>query len=279
MDNGYPVDMYLPTLARAKEAGFLPDDANPIQETRLAALIVQAAVMRRRTWTEEKALPPHMVAGLEQGTPPAPTQFEIVNHLRVDQQAHIACRACAEMPGYRRCRICGGRGVAGLKERPCSCNNGYVRCPNCEGTGQTNQVLLRYYNDEPAWMAELYMPVELTHIPALFQLESTLESTVGVSNVLPECLRCHDLSDRSIGSAYRGGDKKIRPDFRGFDFSDTIDKALSGLRAFGAGMQIVHYDVKAYAWPLLWLRYPQDVHVAIYTSPEGELLQFQGPAA
>lgn len=276
MNERDPVNLYLPTLIRAKEAGLLPDWALPLQEVHFAALVVQASLMRRRTWTEEKSLPPHMLASIPQGAPPVPTQFEVINYLRLDERVEVACKACVELPGYRRCRICGGSGVIGTKKRPCSCNNGYVKCPNCEGTAISSQVRLRYYSDEPGWMAELYMPTELVHVPAFFKLESTLEGAVGVSNVLPECLRCHDLSERSGGSAYRGGEKKIKPDFRGYDFSDTIDKALSGLRAFGAGMQVVHYDIKAYAWPLLWLSYPRDLHIALYVSPSGELLKFEG---
>lgn len=253
----------------------LPDWANPLQETHFAALIVQVSMMRRRTWVEEKNLPAHMLASIPQGNPPAPTQFEMVSYLRLDERVDVACSACAELPGYRRCRICGGSGTVGINKRPCSCNNGYVQCPSCNGTAISSRVRLRYYSDEPAWMAELYMPSELIHVPAFFKLESTLESAVGVSNILPECLRCHDLSERTGGSAYRGGEKKIRPDFKGFDFSDTIDKALAGLRALGGGVQVVHYDIKAYAWPLLWLRYPQDLHIALYVSPEGELLKFE----
>jgi hypothetical protein len=138
---------------------------------------------------------------------------------------------------------------------------------------------MRYYSDEPAWLRELYMPSELVHEPSLFTFESTLERAIGLDQEAPECLRCHDLNDRASGSAYRGGERQKRPDFRGYDFSDTVDKALAGLSALGAGMPVPLYAIQAFAWPILWLRYLDEGHMAVYAGRDGQLKVFQGAAA
>jgi hypothetical protein len=143
----------------------------------------------------------------------------------------------------------------------------------------TNRVRLSYYIDEPAWMREAYLPSEMLHDPALFGFESRLEDTIVLESEINECLRCHDLSDTTQGTAYRGGAKKKTPDFKGYDFADSVDKALSGLRALGAGMQVVRYAIKAYAWPVLWLRYSYGPSVAVFAGRDGLLRWFTGASS
>jgi hypothetical protein len=112
----------------------------------------------------------------------------------------------------------------------------------------------------------------------MFSLESTLEKTIESTKDLPECLRCHDLSDRAVGgTAYRGGERRKKPDFHGYDFADTIEKALAGLTALGGGSAVALYDIRAYAWPLIWLRYADAPDIAIFAGRDGELHAFSGP--
>jgi hypothetical protein len=114
----------------------------------------------------------------------------------------------------------------------------------------------------------------VTHATALFSFESAFERTIGLDVMPPEGLRCHDLSDRVSGTAYRGGNKKQKPEFRGHDFSDTIDKALAGLAQLTAGAAVPLYDIRAYAWPILWLRYGSTDDIAVFTNREGSLQAF-----
>lgn len=272
-----PAAPYLPTLVRAQAEGLALPDCRVAEERRVAALIVHATILRRKTWSEEKELPPSMIASLPDGEPQPPADLEPRTSVRLTSVTPVAtCAACAETPGRRRCRICGGTGALALSKKSCSCDEGFVKCPSCDGEVVTNRVRLSYYVDEPAWMREAYLPSELLHEPSLFGLESRLEKTIELESEIAECLRCHDLSDSTQGTAYRGGSKRKAPDFKGYDFVDAVDKALAGLKALGAGMQVVRYAIRAYAWPILWLRYSGGPNVAVFAGRYGSLVAFSG---
>lgn len=261
---------YLPTLEGALREGVDIPAVQPVEQQRLALLVVHAAVVRRTSWTEEEVRP---VPGLALGEPPPPEDFETRHHVRVDARlGELPCAACKETPGLRRCRICGGKGMVGRNN--CSCDKGHIPCPTCEGTGRNKRVRLRYYTDAPGLMCEAYMPSQVGFVPGLFKLESTMESDIGFQSAMPEALRCHDLTGKVSGTAYRGGERRVSPDFLGHEFGDAIDKAIAGLSAFTAGA--VRYDIRAYAWPFLWLRYPDDHDVAVYRTRGGTLRAFGG---
>jgi hypothetical protein len=277
IESNDPAAPYLPTLVRAQAEGLPLPEGRPAEERRVAALIVQATILRRKTWSEEKVLPPSMLPNLPQGEPPPPADLEPRTSVRLTNVTPIAtCSVCTETPGRRTCRVCRGRGTLAISKTACTCQGGYVKCPSCDGGVVTNRVRMSYYLDEPAWMREAYLPSELLHEPSLFGLESRLENAIVLRSEIAECLRCHDLSDTTQGSAYRGGAKKKTPDFKGYDFVDTIDKALAGLKALGAGMQVVRYAIRAYAWPVLWLRYSGGPSVAVFAGRDGSLVAFTG---
>ncbi|HZF54464.1 MAG TPA: hypothetical protein VE093_37715 [Polyangiaceae bacterium] len=272
-----PAAPFLPTFVRAQSEGLPLPEGRPAEERRLSALIVHATILRRRTWSEEKVLPPSMIPNIPQGGPPSAADLEPRTTVRLSGVTPLAgCAACARTPGRRACRICGGTGMLAYSQRPCTCEGGTIKCPSCDGGTITNRVRLSYYVDEPAWMREAYLPSELLHEPSLFGLESNLERTIGLNGEIVECLRCHDLSDTTQGTAYRGGAKKKAPDFKGYDFADAVEKALGGLKALGAGMQVVHYAIQAYAWPVLWLRYSGGPSVAVFAGRDGSLVAFSG---
>ena len=277
IESNDPAAPYLPTLTRAQSEGLPLPEGRIAEERRVAALIVQATILRRKTWSEEKVLPKSMIPNLPQGEPPPPDSLEPRTSVRLMNVMSMAtCSVCVHTPGKRKCRICNGTGRLAFSQVSCSCNGGFIDCPSCEGGVVTNRVRLSYYLDEPAWMREAYLPSEMLHDPSLFGLESTLENTIVLGSEIAECLRCHDLSDTTQGSAYRGGSKKKTPDFKGYDFADTVDKALSGLKALGAGMQVVRYAIRAYAWPVLWLRYSGGPSVAVFAGRDGSLMSFAG---
>ena len=59
-----------------------------------------------------------------------------------------------------------------------------------------------------------------------------------------------------------------------------IERALESLKALGGGMQVLHHDVRAYAWPLLRLSYPNPKQparprdVALYVDRTGTMRAF-----
>ena len=57
----------------------------------------------------------------------------------------------------------------------------------------------------------------------------------------------------------------------------TIEKAVEALRATGAKGRIVAQAVRAYAWPLLWLRYRMPEREAVVFADPGGALQVFPP--
>ncbi|MRG94189.1 hypothetical protein [Polyangium spumosum] len=263
---------YFPTLEAARTWLPLPP-GEPTAAERLVMLVVHAALIRRTSWVEDVESAP---ATLSRGEPPPPDDLEVHHHVRIDANlGGGACAACTASPGKRRCRVCGGAGVLFGGGTRCSCDEGFIKCPTCGGTTQANRVRLRYYTDTPAFLNEAYMPTHITAVPSLFGLESRMEQDIQFQHALPEELRCHDLTGRVAGSAYRGGERKVRPEFHGHDFGDAIDKALAGLAGIGAGSTVVRHVIRAYAWPFLRLRWGMEDDVVVYVNRAGEM-KFHG---
>ncbi len=267
---------YLPTPERASNEGLELPAGEPRMQRRLVLLVVRAAVMRRFSWTEDSARFRNL-PDLEPGVPPIPTDFEARHYMRLDSElSEQQCRTCFDSPGRMRCRVCGGAGkLFGGKHR-CSCDKGFVACPTCGGAAIHTRVRVRYFSDDPALVHEAYVPGEVASVPALFGVERAIEDDAALLGDLPEALRCHDLSGRVGGSAYRGGTRTVRPTFHGHDFGDTIDQALAGLQKLSAGAQILRYDIRAYAWPIVWLRYPTQQEIVLYVDQRGTLKAFRG---
>lgn len=271
------VSVYLPTLEKLRAAplfdGGIPA-GEPIEIERLAMLVVQAALVRRTSWTEEVTNAPGY---LQRGEPPPPVDDQPRHHVRIDERlGGGACLACMERRGFRRCRVCGGRGRIMNDTLICSCTNGWVPCSNCGGKGETDRVRLRYYSDTPAYLNEAYMPTHIAQNPALFRLETFMEEELNMLKTPPEELRCHDLTGEVAGTAYRGGQKKLRPQFHGYDFGDAIEQALAGLAAAGAGANVARYQVRAYAWPFLRLRWEDRPNLVTYINRMGSVCVFRG---
>jgi hypothetical protein len=268
---------YVPTLEKLRAATYLdivPPLGEPQEVERVAMLVVQAALVRRTSWTEEVQNAPGY---LQRGEPPPPVDDQPRHHVRIDERLGGAtCLACLDRPGFRRCRVCGGRGRIMNDTQLCSCKAGWVPCANCGGHVQIERVRLRYFSDTPAYLNEAYMPTHIAQNGGLFSLETFMEKDLNLVRTPPEELRCHDLTGEVQGTAYRGGNKKIRPSFHGHDFGDSIDLALAGLAAAGAGAKVARYQVRAYAWPFLHLQWADGRHWAVYTDRSGSIRVFRG---
>ena len=279
---------FVPTLAAARAAGLPLPPGEPIEQEKWSALVVIAAALRRRTWKEWITSHPANLGPI--GTkPPPPDDFVPKTQAVLEQLGiQMPCAACLYSPGKRRCRVCNGSGfyrTAGAGRLvPCSCEKGYVPCPTCRGTQVTHHMEVRFFEDTPAVMRELYLPSHLPCYPGLFKLESAMEEAASMEQLPPEELRCHDLTGKIGGSAYRGGSRVERPHFEGHDFGDTIDRALDQLKAFQGGFQIMRYEVRAYAWPLLRLRYEgrvlgTPIEAALFYNRNGVLLMHSDAAS
>ena len=171
--------------------------------------------MRRRSWKDDIWAPPESVAHLERGAPPAPETFAGGTYATVESVGEaVTCMACSLSPGKRRCRVCNGTGFVKQIGKPapvrCSCDKGYVPCPTCGGKASANRITLRYYEDTPVMMREFWVPSHLPCHAPLFGLERAMEESIDLSKEPPEELRCHDLTGRVGGSAYRGGTRVAR---------------------------------------------------------------------
>lgn len=279
---------FVPTLDRARAAGLpLPLDP-PIAEERWSALVVIATILRRRSWKEEIFRHPDSVAHIPRKPPVEPDMLGPGTHVAVEDIGDLGrCPDCADTPGLRKCRVCGGTGAlrVGRGAYPCSCGGtGRVACPTCLRQGTTHRIVLRYYEDEPRWMKEFYVPSHLPCHAPLFGLEGAMEQTANIiAEAPPEDLRCHDLTGRAAGSAYRGGERLVRPTFYGHDFGDTIERAMTAIAALSAGGKALRYDIRAYAWPLLRLQFAGQTpdrpdEVVVYPDRHGGLRIFQGEA-
>lgn len=113
------------------------------------------------------------------------------------------------------------------------------------------RVTVRHYTDRLITLREMYVPT----LPAHFAFESALEGIAEYTEPPPEALRCHDLTPKETGSAYRGGGHVAPPDFQGYGFGDAIDKGKNAVRSIGVRGSVFGLQVLAYAWPFLWLRY------------------------
>jgi hypothetical protein len=282
MDKNDPTAPFLPTLERARAERLVLPDGPPAEERRLSALLVLAALLRREGWEEETEVGKGTAERMDRGDPPVDDAFEPRSHQRLaGVLSEGRCSMCAASPGWVRCRVCGGSGLVPDGTpfgAACSCKTGSVACPLCEGSGESLRAKVRYSFDRPMAFREVYVPLELTCVPALFSFEGALEKILGAFLDPPECLRCHDLRPRVVGTAYRGGERLVPPDFHGHAFGDTIDKATAALGAIGSGGKLVRSAIRAYAWPLLWLRYSEGTEAVLFATPGGAIDVYEGRA-
>ncbi|MFO0547564.1 MAG: hypothetical protein U0271_04195 [Polyangiaceae bacterium] len=114
---------------------------------------------------------------------------------------------------------------------------------------------IEYITDRAQDFWDVFVPRSLTSNPTLFGVESAIEALV--PKLPDDELECHDLRTDGAQSAYRGqlaGERK--PMFHDYDFEDTIDQAKESLgQLYRARGRIMHATVRAFAWPMLYVRF------------------------
>ncbi len=244
---------FLPSLPAAREAGLDLPPGDPAEQHRLAALIVSVRLVRREaTDNEIESAEPATSLGLLATAPPAPADFVAQSYTSL-----------LEDLGFRPCSACRRQASS-----PSWCL--------CKGRGTVHRLRVRQWSDTPIFHHETYVPSQLAFVPEMFSFEGHLERTLAGA-APPECLRCHDLRSQRGGSAYRGGGREQRPDFHGHDFGDGLDKATAAVNNVLKGTLVLH-DIRAYAWPFLWLRWtmPEPREIALYARADGGLRAYVG---
>jgi hypothetical protein len=161
------------------------------------------------------------------------------------------------------------RGAAGamyhLASPPLAQGDGWVRCR------------VDHYCDKHVRLHETWIPRELKAVRSLPHLETALEALIMPADA-PEALRCLDLTPRSHGGAYRSAAHVTRqPEFHGFSFSDTIDQAKNAVDQVLRRGSVLGADIRAYAWPILWLGFEQEGQrhdYVLFVAPDGKLHVF-----
>jgi hypothetical protein len=137
-----------------------------------------------------------------------------------------------------------------------------------------------HFFDKLVTLDETWLP-KVMRVSPVRHFESVFEGLIANADP-PEALRCVDLTPRSVGGVYRSGQTKRQPDFHGFDFGDTIAEAEKAVDALLSRGMVMTSDVRAWAWPLLWLRYedsePREHVLFVDTSGTLHLFTEEGPS-
>lgn len=99
---------------------------------------------------------------------------------------------------------------------------------------------------------DVFVPSEIARAHGMESFEPQFEEHV--PEVPAPWLECKDLRPVPESSAYRGAMRTVDPRFHGFDFRDTIELAIAGLRGFLSwrGKELGR-SIRAFAWPFVWL--------------------------
>lgn len=150
--------------------------------------------------------------------------------------------------------------------------------------GMFRRCRVDHYHDRPVTLNDVYTPQELTTVSSLSRLDAALDE-VAVGAKIPEALRCHDLTPKAQGGAYRAASEAKVPDFHGYAFGSAFEDAKRAVEKVLVRGAVVQGEVVVYAWPLLWLRYDRagrwagDTRireVVVFSNPEGGLHAYTG---
>lgn len=220
---------YLPTLELARAAKLPLHDAQPQEQLRLAALLVDAQIVRRDCWSEIDAVREEDFERLSNNTLPADANPGAVYH--------VIGRVIEQTPHWVRCRV-------------------------------------DHYFDKVVELKETWVPSPL-HTSPMRHFEAALESMI-MNAAAPEELRCTDLTPKAVGGAYRSAQTTRQPDFHGYDFGDALAAAEKSVNSLLVRGTVVSSDIRAWAWPFLWLRYPHDADCILFFDPSCRLHLYTG---
>ena len=133
--------------------------------------------------------------------------------------------------------------------------------------------LVHHITDELVELHEVYVPRLVDVDPEMGPLHRALEALV-LHETPPEELRCADLQPRSVGGGYRASPSLKPRDFLGYELGDAVTQAAGVVESMLSHGRVLSADIRAYAWPLLWLRYGELLpmpDVALVVGAHGQL--------
>lgn len=266
---------YLPSLERVQAnphlAATLPAAA-PSHVYGAAAIVLQIDGLRREAWTDDVELSERLFAEYPKGFPPAPDRTRPASYKVIDDEVPAVrqrCMNCVLRPGFSPCVRCGGTGViyevgdSPLMTRCPDCHFGFSRCTTCEGTTVSVRARVRYVNDSPVNLRQLFVP----ELPKT--IRSYVEGQISASLEWPEVLR-FEPEPAMVGTAYRGASAVREPDFHGFFFGDALMRTTGSIAQ--STRDLVGSEVRAYGVAILWLVYEAvegTSHMAFFSQPDG----------
>ena len=150
---------------------------------------------------------------------------------------------------------------------PCvGCTNGFGTCSTCEGTKVAVRARVRYVNDTPVNLRQLFVP------PLPRELHARIEHALNPSADWPEALR-FEAEPAMVGTAYRGASAVKQPDFHGFFFGDALTAATRSLAA--STRDVVGVEARTYGVAILWLVYEgagATEHAGVFARQDGDLV-------
>lgn len=248
----------------------------PVAISKMAAIIVSARTLVRRSWSAEVEMSERAFEALSSRPPesaaPGGAAFDRREHRYRDHSGGRGrCTNCTIRPGLGACGECIGtgtrfdplaRGDAPVAV-PChACDHGFARCTVCEGSGLSVRTNVHHATDEPIFNRRVIVP-SLTGT-----LGHAIRARIEAMAHVPEELRI-DLAPAVVQSAYRGASGVEKPDFFGWDFLDAYDRARAMVVVASSPGTVLRVD-EVWAWPFLCVRWAvdgKDVDVAFVPMP------------
>jgi hypothetical protein len=247
----------------------------PDAQHRVAAVLLVAEVQRRETFDMSAEIPLGAAASVPEPMPEPPAGFETRSHRVLTallSPAPEECATCRGTPGRIACVLCWGSGtvirdgtLVAVACEGCAAT-GAVPCPACGGEGHILRVAARRIDDVHARLRYAYLP----EMP--FSLEERLAQLMEPRDEPPGCLQI-DLGVRRTGGPYRQSEQRD-PDFLGFAPGRALDEARAAVTRLRGEGTVVRSDIRAFAWPILWLRYRvggSRREVALFVQADGSL--------
>jgi hypothetical protein len=230
------------TLDDLPSLGLDLPDGEPREVHKVVGLLVVATALFRSSWPEEIDMSLARSQAMRRDEPKPGETLATGEAVLVDTV------------NARRCLLCTGGWVqTDNRFHGDGTRDGY-RCNDCDGTGELVTAKVEMVSDQRAVLHDVLLPAALRMAPGMISLERIVESLV--PPIPDEAFRCHDLRKVAEVSAYRGAQRQQDPTFFGWSFRDTIDLGSKAVSEFLRGKgRLLASDIRAYAWPLLWLRY------------------------
>jgi len=230
----------------------------PVAEQRLAALLLDAHVMRRVVRPLRALMSQRALETAARAMPEVPAQDDVETLTTVVREVGPLgqCPNCAMEPGLETCSICGGTGTVEVSStlhsgpnalRCMGCaGRGSVPCSTCRGTGRAATVDALSVADHGVGLSHLYAPelslAALDHFRAVVRAQPP-----------PKVLEV-GLEARLDGAAYRSA--PVPFSFHGHDYAAGMKLVRGALAGLGGEGEVLRSRRALHAWPYLQLSYP-----------------------